>query len=240
MILILLIIGILTVSLAVILIAMRLGTRICGIRTTLKVILVPVLAVLVIEDIFWALAKLLDSTGYYWLPILASFVIGFLVWHYLLQKKYPVSRGKALGSFIIGSIIAWIVMFIITFTAIGFVQSYKIIGPAMEPALHNGDTVLVYKQGQKYNAGKIVVYRLEGFQQGRRQVIGRIKAMPGQTVKPPVNFVTADGKVADPHSYLLRSGEYLVSGDNTAVAPQRIVRRQDFVGVIGPTIIKGN
>ena len=214
------------------------GLRAVSIKATFAKALQITLLLIVLQTVAGLLSYLLGENPLSLLVWITWLVGAFIVWHKLLNRYYaPVGIGKSLGAYIIAGVISTVVSVVIAIGAIGFVQSYKIDGNSMNPALRSGDTVLIYKRGKQLEINKIAIYDYKNNGKGGK-AIGRILDTPGQTVSIKTDYVGVDGTLAKPSEYTLKDGEHYIVGDNRENTIPRIVMADDIVAIVGPTIIK--
>lgn len=145
---------------------------------------------------------------------------------YQKKKKISASLMKECMSYLFLVLASVLVAFVLVFS-IGMKTS--VIGVSMEPALYNGQEILVnrflYKL-LKPQAGDIVVF-LPGGNQNSHYYVKRVAAEPGDTVviREGILYVndipythTELDKIADPgileNELTLETDEYFVIGDN--------------------------
>lgn len=145
---------------------------------------------------------------------------------YQKKKKISASLMKECMSYLFLVLASVLVAFVLVFS-IGMKTS--VIGVSMEPALYNGQEILVnrflYKL-LKPKAGDIVVF-LPGGNQNSHYYVKRVAAEPGDTVviREGILYVndipythTELDKIADPgileNELTLETDEYFVIGDN--------------------------
>ena len=215
------------------------GLRAVGIKASLANAFKLTIVLLALQALATLLSYLLGENPLTILVWLLWLIGAFVVWYKFLNRYYKASFGKSLGAYIIAGIIATVVSAIVAIGALGYVQSFKIEGNIMRPTLRHGDTVLTYKVGKKLEVNKVVIYDYEANDKSGK-AIGRILYTPGQTVAIKTQFVDVNGTLAEPSDYTLKEGEYYILGDNKENTLPRIVKANDIVAVVGPTIIKAN
>ena len=213
------------------------GLRAVGVKASLSNAFKLTVVLLLLQGLATLLSYLLGDNPVTIIVWLGWLVGAFIAWHKLLNRYYRVGIGKSLGAYIIAGIIANILLVIVAIGAIGLVQSFKIDGNVMNPTLRNGDTVLTYKKGKKLEVNKVVIYNYK-MNDKSGKTIGRILYTPGQTVSIKTQYVDVNGTIAGPADYTLKDGEYYIVGDNKESTIPRIVKAQDIVAVVGPTILK--
>jgi len=145
---------------------------------------------------------------------------------YQKKKKISASLMKEIWSYIFLIIASFLVAFVLVFS-IGMKTS--MIGVSMEPALYNGQEILVNRFIYKLlspHSGDVVVFLPNG-NQNSHYYVKRVAAEPGDTVAIRegvlyVNDVPYTGveldKIADPgileNELTLEADEYFVVGDN--------------------------
>lgn len=223
-----------------------LGARIFGIKATAKSILLPAAVVTVAGLAAQLIPRIIDQPVISALASVVLFGIVLYLWHILLRRRHAATFLKSAGSYIVGSIIGGVLAAILAMIAITFVQSYEIAGNAMSPTLNNKDRVLVFKSGQNYKKGDVVVFDYKMvYRMGQTpdnpdigRTYGRILGLPGDTVTPSRTYFLPNGLSYESAVYTLKSGEYYVAADNAAVAPGYIVTADSIIGKVGPTIKK--
>lgn len=213
------------------------GLRAVGIKASLVNAFKLTAVLLVLQSLATLLSHLLGDSPLIIVVWLVWLIGAFIVWHKLLNHYYQANIGKSLGAYIIAGVIAVILSVIVAIAATGLVQPFKIEGNVMSPTLRHGDTVLTYKWGKELEANKVVVYNHETNGIGTK-AIGRILHTPGQTVSIKTGYVDVNGTLADPADYTLKEGEYYIVGDNREDTLPRIVKAEDIVAVVGPTILE--
>lgn len=83
-----------------------------------------------------------------------------------------VLRFAATGA--VAAVLAWVVMAYL-------VQTFRIVGGSMEPALRAGERVLVLKVGRPAERGEVVVFRDP--LRGRNRLVKRVVGVPGDRVR---------------------------------------------------------
>jgi signal peptidase I len=212
--------------------------RAVSIKVTFFKALQLTLVLVVLQAVAGLLSYVLGDNPLSLLVWITWLVGAFIVWHKLLNRYYaPVSIGRSLGAYLVAGIISTVVSVVIALGAVGFVQSYKIEGNTMNPALRNGDTVLTYKRGKQLEVNKIAIYDYVNNEKNVK-AIGRILDIPGQTISIKTDYVGVDGTLVKPSDYTLKDGEYYIVADNRENTTPRIVRADDIVAIVGPTLIR--
>ena len=145
---------------------------------------------------------------------------------YQKKKKIRAALMKEIWSYIVLITATILVSFVLVFS-VGMKTS--VIGVSMEPALYNGQEILVNRFGYKLfspKAGDVVVF-LPGGNQNSHYYVKRVAAEPGDTVViregvlyvNSVPYTKAElDKIADPgileNELTLEKDEYFVIGDN--------------------------
>ena len=145
---------------------------------------------------------------------------------YQKKKKISAALMKEILSYIFLITATILVSFVLVFS-VGMKTS--VIGVSMEPALYNGQEILVNRFGYKLfspKAGDVVVF-LPGGNQNSHYYVKRVAAEPGDTVViregvlyvNSVPYTKAElDKIADPgileNELTLEKDEYFVIGDN--------------------------
>lgn len=145
---------------------------------------------------------------------------------YRKKKKISAALMKEIWSYVFLVIASVLVAFVLVFS-IGMRTS--VIGVSMEPALYNGQEILVNRFVYKLFSPKVgdVVVFLPGGNQNSHYYVKRVVAKPGDivSIREGVLYVNnvpyADGdldKIADPgileNELTLEKDEYFVIGDN--------------------------
>jgi len=136
-------------------------------------------------------------------------------------------RGKVGGLILALAVTAAVVLFVF-----GVIFRVAVVrGNSMEPALKNGDLILVFGLDASVNRGDIVLMQAEG----RAELVKRVAGVPGDSLSVDprsgrllVNGSTADEKNAPPtmprpgssvvYPLVLGEDEYFLLGDNRATA----------------------
>lgn len=213
------------------------GLKLVGVKAVLTTVLKITLALIALQLLLVLLGYQVEQgvlRGALWF---AGLIGGFLLWHKLLNRYHQVGIGKSLGAYIIAGIFIWITSLVLAIAAMNFVQSFQIQGPAMSPTLKDGDVVLAYKRGKELELNKIVVY---SYNNKNNAAVGRILGLPGQTITIDSNYMHADGTTGMAGKYTLKEDEYYIAGDNRANTVRRIVKANNIVAVVGPTIKKAD
>ena len=145
---------------------------------------------------------------------------------YQKKKKISAALMKEIWSYIFLITATILVSFVLVFS-VGMKTS--VIGVSMEPALYNGQEILVNRFGYKLfspKAGDVVVF-LPGGNQNSHYYVKRVAAEPGDTVViregvlyvNSVPYTKAElDKIAEPgileNELTLEKDEYFVIGDN--------------------------
>ena len=121
------------------------------------------------------------------------------------------------------------------FVRVFLIQQYYVIGPSMEPSLHQGDRIIVNKLAfriRDIRRGDVVIFKREGVE--RDELVKRVVGLPGDTIeiKDCVTYVN-DAVYLEPYLVAERGdwcGErstqrfyvperhYFVMGDNRGVS----------------------
>ena len=146
---------------------------------------------------------------------------------YQKEKKINSELLKDIFELIIGTLVAIFLAFAITYF-IGMRTS--VIGDSMEPALYNGQEILINRFIYKISSpkrGDVIVFLPNGNQK-THYYVKRVMALPGETVQIKNGKVYIDGelleeddsydKIADAgiaeNEIVLDDNEYFVLGDN--------------------------
>ncbi|NLL79853.1 MAG: signal peptidase I [Clostridiales bacterium] len=145
---------------------------------------------------------------------------------YRRRKRISSNMIKEIASWIFGICIAILFAFVVIFS-VGMKTS--VIGVSMEPALYNGQEILINRFIYKFSApknGDVVVFRPNG-NQNAHFYVKRVVAVPGDTVqikegKLYINGIMeeeeqfdkmADAGIAE-NEIILNEDEFFVLGDN--------------------------
>lgn len=145
---------------------------------------------------------------------------------YQKKKKISAALMREIWSYVFLITATILVAFVLVFS-VGMKTS--VIGVSMEPALYNGQEILVNRFGYKLfspKAGDVVVF-LPGGNQNSHYYVKRVAAEPGDTVVIREGILYVNGvpyakaeldKIADPgileNELTLEKDEYFVIGDN--------------------------
>lgn len=145
---------------------------------------------------------------------------------YKKRKKISAGMLKEMGSWIFGIFISVLFAFVIVFS-VGMKTS--MIGVSMEPALYNGQQILINRFLYKISApkkGDVVVFLPNG-NHNAHYYVKRVVGIPGETIQVKEGKLYVDGvaqeesqydKMADAgiaeHEIKLGEDEYFVLGDN--------------------------
>lgn len=146
---------------------------------------------------------------------------------YQKKKRLNPRIFKDVVEVLVGGAVAVFLAFVLVFS-IGMRTS--VIGDSMEPALHNGQEILMNRilyRISRPDRGDVVVFLPNG-NQNSHLYVKRVVGLPGETVQIKEGSVYIDGvlleeselfdKISDPgiaqNEILLESDEYFVLGDN--------------------------
>lgn len=146
---------------------------------------------------------------------------------YQKKKRLDPRTLKDIMELLVGGAVAVFLAFVLVFS-IGMRTS--VIGDSMEPALHNGQEILMNRilyRISKPKRGDVVVFLPNG-NQNSHFYVKRVVGLPGETVQIKEGNVYIDGvlleenelfdKIADPgiaqNELLLSGDEFFVLGDN--------------------------
>ena len=148
-------------------------------KTMLIISVIQWISVLVIGVTF---GIILSVFGLRNLNTILSIVIGFIIFHKLLQKYYQTSLKKNIAIYIVFTIITVIISLAIIIPVRGFViMPFYVKGTAMEPTYKNGDYLLINRFSKDYQRGDVVIFR---YPKNLQQFfIKRIIALPGEKVQ---------------------------------------------------------
>jgi len=193
---------------------------------------------------------------------LLSFVLGFIIFHYLLQKYYQIKLSKNILIYIVYSIIDAIVVVVVSLLIIipvrtFIMEPFYISGAAMEPNFVDRDYIILNKFDGNLQRGDIAVFRYP--KDPSVFFIKRIIGLPGETVSIANNKVLINNQILDESKYLssdtltsdmgqkeiiLGTDEYYVLGDNrsSSLDSRRIgpIKRDLITGKYWFTAAKAN
>lgn len=146
---------------------------------------------------------------------------------YEKEKKINRSLIREIIEYILGTAIAIFLAFVMMYF---FGTSTSVIGDSMEPALYNGQEILINKFSYKLSSPKrsdVIVFLPNGNQKAHYYV-KRVIGLPGETILIKEGRIYIDGKlleeddlydeIADPgiaeNEVVLGNTEYFVLGDN--------------------------
>lgn len=199
-------------------------------KTALIISVIQWISVLVIGII---LGIILSIFGFQNFNTILSIVIGFVIFHKLLQKYYQTSLKKNIAIYIVFTIITVIISLAIIIPVRSFViMPFYVKGSAMEPTYKDGDYLLIDEFSKNYQRGDVIIFRYP--KNPQELFIKRIIALPGEKVqlkegsvylydkKNPNGYKLSESYIApdmqtfglDENIVELASNEYYVLGDN--------------------------
>lgn len=219
--------------------AFWLGVRIFGVRVTSNQLLLAVLAVFLVSGGLSICVSLFGASDR--LGALVALLLSGYIWYLFIHKFTSVKTAKAIGSFALGSFISWLSILVLSFTLLTVVQSYRIDGQPMSPAYADGTRVLVFKRGQHWNKGDVVIHEFmrkdrDPSAPQRGKTVGRILGIPGERITPDRTYFLATGFSYESASYSLKEGEYYIAGDNQDASFGYIVKSENIIGKVGPRL----
>ncbi len=142
------------------------------------------------------------------------------------QRFAPPTEVKVPASHVVRDVIETLILTLLTFwLAQSVVQGFRVDGPSMEPTLHTGQRLFVYKLGYMLDEpqrGDIVVF-WPPYESDER-LIKRIIGLPGDHVEIEDDQLLINGEVLrepylqdSPHysgEWIVPDGSYFVLGDN--------------------------
>lgn len=162
-------------------------------------------------------------------------LVGFILFHLLLQKFYKTDFKKNVAIFATYAILTGVLTFAIVFPFKSFVaEPFFVAGESMEPTFKDNDYILIEKFDKNYQRGDIVFF--DSPKDSSAILFKRIIGLPGEKVEIKdskisiYNAEKPEGFVLDESSYVpssvptegeisqqLGEEEYYVLGDNRSV-----------------------
>lgn len=147
-----------------------------------KAMIVSALQWLVILIIAIILGIILSILGLQNLNIFLAIIIGFSIFHKLLQKYYQTNLKKNISIYIVFTIFTVIIpLTIIIPVRTFFVEPFYVSDSAMAPAYEDGEYLLTDKFTKDYQRGDVVIFRSPDNPQ--ENYIKRIIALPAEKVQ---------------------------------------------------------
>lgn len=132
---------------------------------------------------------------------LLAWVIGFVAFHFILQRYYKSNLGKNVVLYLLVSIATIIISLALILPVRNFVvQPFYMSGSSMEPTVHDGEYMLFTMFNKTYVKGDIVVLRSPA---SKNLLIRKISGLPGEKIQLPSG-----------QSIELKGGEYFVVAEN--------------------------
>lgn len=142
---------------------------------------------------------------------------------------YEDEQGEQRGARLLREMLEVAILTLLLFIVVHLVvQNYRVDGPSMQPTLHNHEYILVDKASYAFgkpHRGDVIVFEFP--RDTSQDFVKRIIGVPGDTVQVAANGqVTVDSTAINepyvndltnpyvPNTWVLRSGEYFVLGDN--------------------------
>lgn len=200
---------------------------------SLKTALIITILLLVISSIAGiAAGVVLTVSGLQDFVSLFSIIIGFVVFHKLLQRYYKTNLRRNIAIYLVYTVISILSVFIIIFPIRSYLaEPFFMSGASMEQTYKNGDYLLINKFDRNYNRGDVIVFRYP--RNPNELMIKRIIGLPGEKISIKDNKITVsnnenkNGFILDETDYItdgnitngdieeeLKNDEYYVLGDN--------------------------
>jgi signal peptidase I len=186
-------------------------------KTALIISVIQWISVLVIGLI---LGIILSIFGFENFSTIIGIVIGFVIFHKLLQKYYLTSLKKNIAIYVVLTIITVIASLAIIIPVRSFViMPFYVQGTAMELTYKDGDYLLINRFSKDYQRGDVIIFRYP--KNPQQFFIKRIIALPGEKIQLKDGSVYIYDK-QNPNGYKL-SESYLVPDMQTIGIDENIV-----------------
>lgn len=196
-------------------------TKIFRVRLTARQLFVILICVTLVQLVFSLLSSVAGNNVLVLLLVLASVLTSLVVWHTVVNKCTESSKTRSSLSYMTASLLTTFATVIAALVALNFVQVFETEGSSMEPTYRDETRLLVYKNTNNITLETIVIHKSQA-----KNVIGRVKALPGQEV-------TITG--SNPGRVRLEPNQYYVVPDNAKFVPS-IVTKDEIIGKAGSTI----
>ncbi len=163
-------------------------------------------------------------------------ILGAAVWVYFINKfidkEQPIAR--LISSYVFNYIAILILLVIgLIIVLASLIQTVKISGNSMYPALKANENVLTYKFDKKPSLSSIIIYKIPS----GTHALGRVKGLPGQILELKNQPVELNGKLTYLKTYHLKNNEYYVTVDNSSYnIPARIINGSNIISTVGQKI----
>jgi len=132
---------------------------------------------------------------------LLIWVIGFVAFHFILQRYYKSNLGKNVALYLLISIAIIIISFVLILSVRNFVvQPVYMSGSSMEPAVQDGEYMLFTMFNKTYVKDDIIVLRSPA---SKSLLIRKISGLPGEKIQLPSG-----------QSIELKGDEYFIVAEN--------------------------
>lgn len=197
-------------------------------KTSLLITLWQILLSLLVYAVLFILSTLIDLGL---VSELISFVLGFCIFGYLLNKYYQTNWGKSVVIYLVNAIIGVIATVIVSLIVVipiryFVMQPFYIHSASMEPTFEDGDYLLINMFDKNYQRGDVVVFRYP--KDPNQYFIKRVIGLPSENISIVDGKVLINGQIIDESEYLsedmttepigvndfsLGADEYFVLGD---------------------------
>lgn len=114
---------------------------------------------------------------------LLAWLIGFVAFHFIIQKYYKSKLGKNIALYLLVSIATIVILLALILPVRNFVvQPFYMSGNSMEPTVRDGEYMLFTIFNKKYLKGDIVVLRSPA---SNSLLIRKISGLPGEKIQLP-------------------------------------------------------
>lgn len=148
-------------------------------RTALIVSVIQCLSVLITGLI---LGMILNAVGIKSIGTILAILLGFAIFHKLLQRLYQTNLKTNIAIYAVYAIITVIISLGLVMPIRSFVaEPYYMLGASMEPAYYDNDYLLINKFDKSYQRGDVIVFYSPA--NPKQALIKRIVGLPGEKVK---------------------------------------------------------
>lgn len=189
-------------------------------RVTLLIVFIITIALIFVAPI---IALIPES----YLQIIFTLIFSFLIFQFLLKRKYSVNLTRALLIYLSNFLFQLIIISTLVIVVQAFlIKPFNISGIAMHPTLKDGETIIIKKFDKSYEKNEIVVFKKDK-NQAKAYYASRIIALPGDKVKIKDGFLYINDELQDSSEEIwgdidlkLGENEYFILSDNQANSAQ--------------------